>query len=320
MSTSETTASDLQQIAVDRLTADLRKIDPTIRRALAPVRSVLTEAVMDDLIPHNPCDRVAIPKQAKTGRPQDERRAMTKAELKTFLMEVRAIDLERATEAARWSHDPTAHEGRKWDDLSEAERESAIVNDGEWELFFRLLAGTGLRWSEAIALTWGDLTLTGPSLELRVQRAYVRGKVKGPKSRHGLRTIPLSKSIARSLRDRRNPDPRLDGDLVFHSRTGDYLDHPNVRKRVLMKAAKAAGLDWIGFHTFRHTYASMLIADGRNLKQIQTVMGHHSAAFTLDTYGHLLDEGVGQAIDLEDELADVEVAETTGQDLSPLSK
>jgi len=48
---------------------------------------------------------------------------------------------------------------------------------------------------------------------------------------------------------------------------------------------------WVGFHTFRHTCATLLFTQARwNPKQVQTWLGHHSAAFTVDTYVHLLPE------------------------------
>ncbi len=61
-------------------------------------------------------------------------------------------------------------------------------------------------------------------------------------------------------------------------------------------------MSWAGFHTFRHTCASLLLAQGRNVKQVQRWLSHHAASFTLDTYAHLLDEGIGGALDLGAEL------------------
>jgi Phage integrase family len=54
----------------------------------------------------------------------------------------------------------------------------------------------------------------------------------------------------------------------------------------------------LGFHAFRHTCASMLFADGRNVKQVQEWLGHATPTITLDVYVHLLDEGVGEALGL----------------------
>jgi integrase len=65
---------------------------------------------------------------------------------------------------------------------------------------------------------------------------------------------------------------------------------------VLKPAAEVVGTPWAGFHTFRHTCASLLFADGRNAVQVQRWLGHHSAALTLATYVHLMDDGLGSAL------------------------
>ena len=57
---------------------------------------------------------------------------------------------------------------------------------------------------------------------------------------------------------------------------------------MLKPAAREAGLEWVGFHTFRHTAATALFRQGWNAKQVQLALGHHSPAFTLETYVHLL--------------------------------
>jgi integrase len=55
---------------------------------------------------------------------------------------------------------------------------------------------------------------------------------------------------------------------------------------------------WAGLHSFRHTVASMLFAEGRNAKQVQPWLGHHSAAFTLETYIHLLSDELDAPLEL----------------------
>ena len=76
----------------------------------------------------------------------------------------------------------------------------------------------------------------------------------------------------------------------------------NIFRRVLHPAAKTAGVEWAAFHTFRHTSASMLFASGKNIKQVQEWLGHHSATFTLATYVHLMDDGLGDADAMDDAL------------------
>jgi integrase len=75
--------------------------------------------------------------------------------------------------------------------------------------------------------------------------------------------------------------PSNDDDLVFTAGNGSAIMPGNVRRRVLKPIAQEAGVPWVGFHTFRHTCASLLFAQGRNAVQVQRWLGHHSAAFTL---------------------------------------
>jgi integrase len=171
----------------------------------------------------------------------------------------------------------------------------------EWSPFFDLLASTGLRVSEAIALRWMDLKLDGSPC-LWVRRSIVRGVVGAPKSRFGRRCVPLDADLAGRLFARRGPQAGEE-DLVFPSGRGTPLNPDNIRYRVLVPAVERAGLSGIGFHAFRHTCASMLIERGLSPLRLQRWMGHHSAAYTLDTYGHLIDAEMAPAIDLAAELS-----------------
>lgn len=159
-------------------------------------------------------------------------------------------------------------------------------------LIFVLLAHTGLRISEAIGLDVGDVAF-GAKPTLGVRRQSYRGTLSKLKTRNGRRDLPLSPELARALwsvcagRDATVP--------IFMTRTGGRLNDGNLRKRVMAPAGKTAGVDWIGFHTFRHSCASLLIEEGRNIKQVSGWLGHADPAFTLRTYVHLMDEGIGGA-------------------------
>jgi integrase len=87
--------------------------------------------------------------------------------------------------------------------------------------------------------------------------------------------------------------------LAFVASNRSPLNLGNLRRRVLAPAASEACL-WsgFGFHAFRHTCASLLLDEGRNVKQVQRWLGHHSAAFTLATYVHLLPDEIAAPLDL----------------------
>jgi integrase len=62
---------------------------------------------------------------------------------------------------------------------------------------------------------------------------------------------------------------------------------------------RRSGGPWAGFHTFRHTFASLHLSRGTNLLQLSRALGHHSAAFTLSRYTHLLPGDEAPALDLD---------------------
>jgi integrase len=167
----------------------------------------------------------------------------------------------------------------------------------QWHLFFWFLAATGVRTSEAIALQWRHLALDAPLPHVKVRHALVKGRMGPPKSRYGRREIPLDQLLATALREHHTATEWPgEEDPVFPAANRSPLMPNNVFRRVLQPARQAANLPWVGFHAFRHTCASILFAEGGNAVQVQRWLGHHSAAFTLATYVHLLDGDLGEPL------------------------
>ena len=163
-----------------------------------------------------------------------------------------------------------------------------------------MLAHTGLRIGEVVGLEWGDVEF-GNAPRLKVRRQDRRGTVAALKTERSRRDIPLSPGMARRLwTARATSDP---AGRVFTSSRGLPLSDGNVRCRVLDPATDRAGLPWVTFHTFRHTCASLLFEAGRDVKQVQEWLGHADPGFTLRTYIHLMDEGIGDAAFLDTAVA-----------------
>jgi len=166
----------------------------------------------------------------------------------------------------------------------------------EWRFFFDFLFQTGLRISEAIEIRWSDVDLG--ECWLNVDRQFYRGRSGKPKGRKK-RRIRISQELAQALWQRQGkPD-----ELVFTAERGGRLIPSNLMSRVLKPAAVRAGLgqwliergrrraeSWVGFHSFRHSCATMLFRCGWNAKQVCNFLGHSDPAFTLRAYVHLLPE------------------------------
>ena len=76
--------------------------------------------------------------------------------------------------------------------------------------------------------------------------------------------------------------------LIFPNGAGEPLNHNNMVSRYFNPALKEAGLGHVRFHDLRHTYASLLIEQGENIKYIQSQLGHSSPTVTLNVYAHLM--------------------------------
>ena len=115
--------------------------------------------------------------------------------------------------------------------------------------------------------------------------------------------MPLSPALVSELRHHLS-GLRPDGpeSLGFPSAAGTPLAYPNALRRILRPAAEEAGAPWAGFHTFRHTFASLHLARGTNVVSLSRMLGHHSPAFTLSRYAHLIPGDDPIALDLEVEL------------------
>jgi integrase len=173
----------------------------------------------------------------------------------------------------------------------------------EWRVLIRFLSQTGLRTSEMRALRWSDIDLE--SRRVRVRRRFYKGVEDAPKSRYAVRDVPISKTFADEMRGyRRRSDYPADGDLVFCTKLGTTLDSQNFLNRVVRPAAIRAGVPWAGVHTLRHTCASMLFRSGWNAKHVQMLLGHHSPAFTLSTYVHLMPDDLPEPVFREDLVSD----------------
>jgi integrase len=231
--------------------------DSTVRNALKPLRSALATARREGLIRHNPVADVALPHREEIEDDEDQPRPFPNGTMELVL---------------------------------------EIIHPRH-RLLFELLAATGVRRGELIALEGRHLELDGerPHVKVRqrVRRRRGSGLMVGPlKSRYSRRDVPIPLELA----DRLRALGIADDEPVFTSTVGTIVDPDNLAERVLAPACAEAGVEWAGFHTFRHTVASRLFDQGRNAVQVQRWLGHHSAAFTLATYVHLLDDDLGEPL------------------------
>lgn len=178
-------------------------------------------------------------------------------------------------------------EHREMDFLTPEEVRLFLANvDDPYRALFTTAVLTGMRLGELLALQWGDIDWNKRTLHVR--RSLYRGQFQSPKSKRSIRAIGMSPTLRDVLWMHKLDAPASELDLVFPSDAGTPLDPDNVRHRVFEPALRRAGLRRIRIHDLRHTFASLLIHQGENLKYVQTQLGHASIQTTLDRYGHLM--------------------------------
>jgi integrase len=154
---------------------------------------------------------------------------------------------------------------------------------------------TGMRRGELLGLRWGDVDWTANRIWVR-RSVGNGGAFLQPKSRRSVRAIAMTSTLASALKLHRMASLFKDADqLIFPSERGTPLEGRNVARRFLDPALRKAGLASMRFHDLRHTYASLLIAQGAHPKLISEQLGHASTQITLDRYGHLMDQSYGDA-------------------------
>lgn len=224
--------------------------------------------------------------------------------VRNALMPLRVI-FRRALEDGDLAVNPTSHlrlpavKGRRERIASpeEAQRLLAALPERDRALWATALYA-GLRRGELMALRWEDVDLARGVI--RVERAYdEKGRVHvEPKSRAGRRTVPIVGALRDVLVEQKARQGR-GGGLVFGSTAETPFAPSNLWRRA-QRAWKRAGLEPIGLHEARHTFASVLIAAGVNAKAITAYMGHASIQTTYDLYGKLMPGSESEAAALVD--------------------
>ena len=174
--------------------------------------------------------------------------------------------------------------------LAEAERRGLLP-------IYYLELTTGLRRGELLALLWTDLDVENMTISITKQVSRINGElvVSRPKTQNSIRTIAIPKQAVDLLVEEHKKHPG--NPYMFPSpKTGTMYD-PDSFRHTHDKILKAIGAEHIRFHDLRHTYATLQLKNGVDVKTLSSSLGHYSAGFTLNTYTHATPEMKRDAAD-----------------------
>lgn len=171
-----------------------------------------------------------------------------------------------------------------------------------FEDLFIVTLFTGMRKSEVLGLQWDCVDLDKSTITVNKQLQLVRGgkgeyRLASTKNSKG-RTITIAPSVAATLKRVKHQQllNRLqhgqdwfDSGFVFTNELGEHLKDYTVYKNY-KQIVKQIGLEEARFHDLRHSYAVASIKSGDDIKTVQEHLGHATASFTLDVYGHVTEK------------------------------
>ena len=190
-----------------------------------------------------------------------------------------------------------------------------LKSDNMYKCYYPMLSimlGTGVRCGELVGLTWNDVDMEKKEIHIRRTLVYkdygdgLRLHASTPKTKSGIRTLPMSDSVYNAFVEQRELNSLLGKDqseyeveglrdFVFITRNSRPLLMSSVNKILtnIVKAINAQELEEpfppISAHTMRHTFCTRMAENGMDIKVLQHLMGHANLNITMQVYNHIAD-------------------------------
>lgn len=189
--------------------------------------------------------------------------------------------------------------------------------DGCYEMLLLELA-TGLRRGELVALQWSDIDFIANTVSVTKQAFARKGGlvISAPKTKSSIRTLVLPPSLVEVLKEYK---AKSNSKWLFPSPViEDSPVRPDAVRWKLALVLERAGCKHVRFHDLRHTFATNALEYGMDIKTLSAVLGHQSAATTIDVYAHITKEMQQKAaISIDRGIAKNEIPQETAQERKP---
>src|SRR5262249_17654625 len=150
---------------------------------------------------------------------------------------------------------------------------------------------SALRHGELFALQWPDVVASpiGEGGQIHVRRSIYQGAITTPKTEDSDRVVDVPQRVLDELEIYRTMYPSIGAGFIFRNEQGKPLDSDTWHRERLVPILKAAKLRLprSGLHSLRHTYVSLLIAQGEDPRYIADQIGHSTTKLTMDLYAHV---------------------------------
>lgn len=152
---------------------------------------------------------------------------------------------------------------------------------------FYLELTSGLRRGELLALLWSDLDVEQHTISVNKSVAGRHGelKVSAPKTRHSVRKVVLPQQMVELVQENAQ---HSDNPYIFPSPVTGTMYHSDTACRTHKKLLQESAIEGVRFHDLRHTFATVALQNGVDVKTLSHMLGRFSSGFTLDTYTHVM--------------------------------
>ena len=179
-------------------------------------------------------------------------------------------------------------------------------NNGQLYWIYYLLISTGMRFGEAVALTWKDIDLKKKTIRINKTSVELHGSPiiqEHTKTSSGTRTISIPESVVDFLKEvKKSQDKELNyRNLVMCNTRYGIITSANTRKR-WQTVCTTLGIEYQGVHSLRHTWATRALEKGLDIKVISDMLGHKNVITTMNIYQDVLPDEKEKAADLLDDL------------------
>lgn len=259
--------------------------DSIVKKTIEILKPSIKKAVVEQKIRFNPMDFVVIPKKNNIINIEDEEKEQMYSE----------DEIEKITEVCMGYYGINTRNTKRY----------------RYAPAYILLLNTGLRVGELVALTWKDIDFTKRIIRVNKTVSTIKNRnrfesdnqkvnvITTTKTKKSNRVIPMNETACLVLKElmKRQQEMGIKSDYVISTKEGNPM-LVRVLEQTFSRICQENYIDYKGIHSLRHTFGSVLVKKGVDIKVISEILGHSTVQFTYDRYIHIINEMKAEAVNL----------------------